>query len=209
MGRPTVIMKAAMTIDGQIAAADGSSQWITGPAARTDAHRVRAEADAVMVGAGTVLADDPRLDVRLEEFTGTQPIPVVVAGRRPIPPDAQIFTRRPIVFAPSEVDLPCEVIVSPDGTGARVDLEELLEKLSGMGMKKVLVEGGAGLLAAMLGAGLIDRGIIYFGALLAGGEGTPLFRSPWATLAGAHRVEITSARTIGPDVRVDLEFRPS
>lgn len=196
-----------MTIDGQIAAADGSSQWITGPEARADAHQVRAEVDAVMVGAGTVLADNPRLDVRLEDFAGTQPTPVVVAGTRPLPPDSQIFDRGPIVFAPSDVDLPCEVIVLPDRTGASVDLLELLEKLSGMGMKQVLVEGGASLLAGMLAAGLIDRGIIYFGAMLAGGAGTPLFQSPWATLAGAHRVEIVSARTIGPDVRVDLNFR--
>ena len=155
------------------------------------------------------MTDDPRLDVRLDGFAGTQPRPVVVAGTRPLSPDSQIFRRDPIVFTPTDIDLPCEVTVAPDGTGTRVDLGRALEMLSDLGINSVLVEGGAGLLAGMLTDGLIERGIVYYGAMLAGGLGTPLFRGPWATLAGAQRVKITSARMVGPDVRVDFSFRPS
>ena len=207
MARPNVIMKAAITIDGQLGAADGSSQWITGPEARADAHRARAAVDAVMVGAGTVLADDPRLDVRLEGFAGSQPVPVVMAGQRPLPADAQIFDRDPIVFAPMVLDVPGRVIVTPDRSGTRINLVNALELLAGLGVGRVLVEGGAGLLAALLAGGLIDRGIVYFGAKLAGGVGTPLFGASWATFTDAHEVEIEAVRMIGPDVRVDFGFR--
>ena len=92
--RPTVILKAALTLDGQLAAADGSSQWISSPEARRDAHRLRATVDAVMVGAGTLRADDPLLTVRLgpEEMAGfVQPRPVIAAGRKPLPPQARLF----------------------------------------------------------------------------------------------------------------------
>lgn len=83
-GRARITLKAAVTLDGQLAAADGTSQWITGTEARGHGHALRAAADAVIIGAGTLIADDPRLDVRLDSFTGRQPRPVVVAGRRPL-----------------------------------------------------------------------------------------------------------------------------
>ncbi|MGH8875215.1 MAG: bifunctional diaminohydroxyphosphoribosylaminopyrimidine deaminase/5-amino-6-(5-phosphoribosylamino)uracil reductase RibD, partial [Acidimicrobiia bacterium] len=88
-GLPLVTLKAAITLDGQAAAQDGTSQWITGPEARADAHRLRAEADALMVGAGTLRVDDPLLTVRLDGYEGPQPVPVVVAGRRPLPASAR------------------------------------------------------------------------------------------------------------------------
>jgi len=209
LDRPTIIMKSAMTIDGQTAAADGSSQWITGPEARQDAHRVRAEVDAVMVGAGTLLADDPLLTVRLDDHDGNQPAPIVVAGSRPLPADARLFSRNPIVFAPRPLDVPGRVFVMPDHSGTRVDLVAATRRLRDLGIDRVLVEGGAGLLGALLAEGLIDRGIVYFGAKLAGGLGTPPFRGVWETLADATEVEVESARLVGGDVRVGFRFTPS
>src|SRR5690606_1152000 len=92
-GRPRITLKTAVTLDGQTAAADGTSQWITGPEARRDAHLLRSRADAVMIGAGTLRADNPSLTVRLEGYDGPQPRPVVVAGSEPLPPGAQVWQR--------------------------------------------------------------------------------------------------------------------
>ena len=205
--RPTVIMKVAMTLDGQLAAIDGTSQWITSPEALLDAHRCRAEVDAVMVGAGTMIADDPRLTVRLDGFAGPQPVPVIVAGRRTLPGAGNVFLRDPIVLAPREIDVPGRVIVAPDASGQKVDLERALESLHGLGIRSVLVEGGARLLSALVAGDLIDRGIVYYGQKLAGGVGIPLFRDLWKTLADARPIEILSVNRVGGDIRVEFGFR--
>lgn len=204
--RPLVIMKVAMTIDGQLAAADGTSQWITSPEARRDAHHVRTTVDAVMVGAGTVLADDPRLDVRLDGYDGPQPVPVVVVGRRPLPSTSQVMARSPVVVAPRPVDLPGRVLVAPAAGGERVDLAGGLSLLADAGIERVLVEGGGGLLSALLAAGLIDRGIVYYGSKLAGGTGRPAFTGTWSTLADAQHVQIDEVRMVGGDVRLDFRI---
>ncbi len=202
-------MKAAMTLDGQLAAADGTSQWISSPEARQDAHRLRAKVDAVMVGAGTLRSDDPRLTVRLERIGGqdwTQPAPVVVAGSQPLPVDAQLFQRDPIVLAPAPLDAPGQVIVVPDRSGKWVDLRAGLARLNGLGIDQLMVEGGSRLLGSLLRAGLIDRAVIYYGPLLAGGTGAPLFRATWRTLADASRVRIRSTRRLGESIRLDLKL---
>jgi diaminohydroxyphosphoribosylaminopyrimidine deaminase/5-amino-6-(5-phosphoribosylamino)uracil reductase len=198
-------MKAAMTIDGQLAAADGSSQWITSPQARRDAHETRSGVDAVMVGAGTVLADNPALTVRLDGYTRTQPSPVVVAGSRALDPGAAVFSRDPVVLAPANLDLPGDVVVVPDGAG-RVDLPSGLEALGDRGIGRVLVEGGATLLTSLLESDLIDEGVVYYGSKLAGGVGRPLFDATWDTLGDARTVEIIDARLVGGDVRVHFVF---
>lgn len=206
-GRPRVTLKLATTLDGQIAAADGTSQWITGDEARHDAHLLRARADAVMVGAGTVLEDDPRLSVRVDGYEGPQPVPIVVAGRRALPPGANLFRRPAIVISTVPLpDLPAEVIEVGGDASGRVDLGEALQALGVRGILDVLVEGGAGLAASLLAAGMVERGVIWMGGLLAGGLGRPAFDGVFATLAQARRIRFTDVRTLGGDVRIEFEL---
>ncbi len=160
-GRPFVTLKLAATLDGQAAAADGSSRWITGEAARADAHRLRAEVDGVVVGSGTVRIDDPRLDVRLAGYTGRQPRPIVIAGSQPLPQSAHLWDRDPLIIRPAE--------------GGRVDLAIALGEMGEAGLLSVLVEGGPTLAGAFLASGLVDRGVLYLAGKLAGGVGRPLF----------------------------------
>lgn len=201
-GLPLVTLKQASTLDGQIAAADGTSQWITGVEARTDAHRLRAGNDAVLVGAGTLRADDPHLDVRLEGYDGPQPRAIVVAGSRPLPSDLFVWQRDPIVLASDEAVFP-DFDVIHAGTGGVVDFRRGFTALAERGILSVLVEGGAGIAAALWNADLIDRGVQYFGAKVAGGTGRGAFDRVFPTLAAAVAVEITSVATLGGDLRVD------
>jgi len=201
-GRPRVTMKAALTLDGWAAAADGTSQWITSEESRADGHRLRAAADAVMIGSGTVLADDPALTVRLPGYSGAQPRPVVVAGRRPLPPGARVWERHPVVLAPAAAAYPAEVVPVPGPDG--VDLAAGLATLGERGLLDVLVEGGPTLAGALLRANLVDRGVFYLGARLGGGEGKPALAGTFATLAHSRQVRIESVAALGPDVRIEF-----
>jgi diaminohydroxyphosphoribosylaminopyrimidine deaminase/5-amino-6-(5-phosphoribosylamino)uracil reductase len=204
-GRPLVTLKIAMTLDGQSAAADRTSQWITGPAARRDAHELRSENDAVLVGNGTVLADDPRLDVRLDGYSGPQPRPVVVSGRRAVPSTAKLFERNPIVFASDAVAASqtdgVDVIVLPGGDG--VDLSGVVAHLGNEGLLSVLVEGGPRIAGGALRSGIVDRIVLYFGAKLAVGVGLPAIAGTLETISDAHDVSITKITRLGSDVRID------
>jgi diaminohydroxyphosphoribosylaminopyrimidine deaminase / 5-amino-6-(5-phosphoribosylamino)uracil reductase len=179
-GRPEVVLKLATTLDGRIAAPDGSSQWITGDAARADAHRLRAESDAVIVGAGTVRADDPSLTVRLAD--GRDPLRVVL-GRAP--EGAKV--------------LPA---VEMDG-----DLGEVLDELGRRGVLQAMVEGGATVAGAFHRAGLVDRYVVYVApALFGGDDARPMFSGSGApTIADLWRGRIVSVTTVGDDLRVELE----
>jgi diaminohydroxyphosphoribosylaminopyrimidine deaminase/5-amino-6-(5-phosphoribosylamino)uracil reductase len=210
-GRPLVTLKAALTMDGQTGATDGTSQWITGPAAREDAHRLRAETDAVMVGAGTVRADDPRLDVRLEGYAGPQPRPVVVTGTRPIPPTAQVFGRNPLVVGSTttgaaETGSHWETALVDPGPDGLPDLAGALRAIGDRGLLDVLVEGGPTLAGALWKQGLVDRGVFYLAGRIAGGTGLAVFDAVFATLEEARTIEIVDVNRLGRDLRID--WRP-
>ena len=189
-GLPLVTLKAAMTLDGATAALDGTSQWITNQSSRRDAHRLRSRSDAVVVGAGTVIADDPALTVRLDGFTGPQPVPIVIKGTRPLPSDAQVLDRA-IVFEPA-----------PDG---RVDLEAMLRDLAKRGLFDVLVEGGSTLAGSIWQAGLVDRGVFYLAGKIAGGAGRPALDRAFETLSDAADVRIVDLALLDGDVRLEFD----
>ena len=206
-GRPRFTLKAAATLDGWTAARDGTSQWISGPAARRDGHRLRAAADAVMVGAGTLRADDPRLTVRLEGCEGPQPPAVVVAGRAPLPSIRKVWDRRPLVVAsrPTDVVPPDRQVIAP-GVEGLVDLAGAARAMGERGLLEVLVEGGPRLAGAMWSVGLIDRGVFYLAARVAGGEGLAVMQGAFTTLSDSRAVIIEDVRRVGEDLRI--EWRP-
>lgn len=202
-GRPRFRVKLAATLDGQIAASDGTSQWITSAAARDDAHQLRAVADAVVVGAGTIRADNPLLDVRVDSFSGRQPRPVVIAGDGPLPTERRLYERDPVIYAPRplETGVSTEVVVAagPDG----VDLAAVAKDLADRGILEVLVDGGPTLATSFVKGGLADEITLYFGAKLAVGTGLPMLTGPFATLADAMGVEILEVMKLGSDIRID------
>jgi len=199
---PYVTLKLASTLDGQAAAADGTSQWITTEDARRDVHRLRARTDAVMVGAGTVRTDNPRLDVRIDGYDGHQPVPVVIAGRNDIPQDSVVFARGPLVYT-SRQDLTGHgkpIVVAGDGEG--VNLCAVMADLGRRSFIDVLVEGGPGLAGSLLRRNLVDRLVWYFGPKLGGGLGRPTIEGVFATLDEALELDIVDVTSLGTDVRV-------
>ena len=178
-GRPYVVCKLATTLDGGIAAPDGSSQWITGQEARTDVHRLRAESDAIIVGAGTIRADDPSLTVR--HLEGTNPLRVVL-GRAPA--DARVH--------------PC--------LEWRGDIRALLDESGRRGIVQVMIEGGSAVVRSFHDDDLIDRYVIYIApALLTGRDMVPLLAGPTASSIDAMwRGHFVDVRCLGDDLRLVL-----
>lgn len=204
-GRARFTIKAATTIDGQIGARDGTSQWITSSAARADAHRLRAESDAVMIGAGTLRRDDPRLDVRVSsDSEDRQPPAVVVAGNSDLPTDRQVWERPgTLVLAARALQVPAEVVIVDSDQSGLPDPVAMANALGKRGLLAILVEGGSRLLGSLWKHEVVSAGVSYLGAMVAGGVGTPLFAGAWDTLSDASRIEITEVRAVGPDLRVD------
>lgn len=180
-GHPWVVLKLAATLDGRTAAPDGSSRWITGEEARLDVHRLRAASDAVLVGAGTVRADDPELTARLNPPPARQPLRVVLGAA---PPAARVHPALEL-------------------SG---DLPSVLGELAGRGVLQVLVEGGAGVARQFHAAGLVDRYVVYLApALMGGDDGHPVFAGPGAaTMADVWRGRLVSVERLGDDVRVEV-----
>ena len=203
-GLPLITLKLATTLDGQVAAADRTSQWITGREAREDGHRLRADADVVVVGAGTLLDDDPGLDVRLRGYRGRQPRPVVIAGGRPLPADAALFKRDPLIYTSELCDLPAEQVIVPGGD--RVDLSAVLTDLGKRGYVAALVEGGPTLARALLEGRYVDRLVLFFGSKLGMGTGLPAVSGSFETLEDALDIEIDAVVRLGNDIRIDARL---
>ena len=175
-GRPMVTLKLAASLDGRIATGTGESQWITGPRARAEVHLMRAQADALLVGAGTVRSDDPRLDVRGLGIEGANPVRVVVSGSLALPRDghlARTAGETPLwLFHDAEAEegrrkawteLGAELIEIPFQTDGQLDLSAMMQRLGDRGMTRVLCEGGGRLAAALLQADLVDEIVRYTG----------------------------------------------
>ena len=203
-GLPLVTLKVAMTLDGSVAATDGSSQWITSEEARQDAHRLRATMDAVVVGAGTFRADDPLLTARVEGIE-TQPVPVVVAGRQSLPIDRRIWERSPLVISARPLGVPSGEVVVVDGDDEWPNPVKAAQALADRGLLDVLLEGGPQLTGAWWRAGVVSRGVIYVGPRMAGGRGMAPIEGDFATMAQSSAVNINDVRMVGPDIRIEFE----
>ncbi|MGV3734013.1 MAG: bifunctional diaminohydroxyphosphoribosylaminopyrimidine deaminase/5-amino-6-(5-phosphoribosylamino)uracil reductase RibD [Microcella sp.] len=186
LGRPFVTVKWASSLDGRAAAADGTSQWITGTAARQRVHEQRAAHDAIAVGTGTVLADDPTLTARGDggELLPHQPIPVVF-GTTPVPPGARLREH------------PAGLIE----LGHR-DLDAGLAHLAERGIRRLYVEGGPTLASAFLRAGLADEVLVYLAPMLIGGPKVALDELGVSTMSEVHRLRIHRVETLGDDLLV-------
>ncbi|GAA3112542.1 hypothetical protein GCM10020254_68430 [Streptomyces goshikiensis] len=208
-GRPHVLWKYAATLDGRIAAADGTSRWISSPESRADVHRLRAEADAVVVGSGTLRADDPHLAVRGRPGTdpADQPLRVVLDTRATVRPGARVLDdAAPTLIAVAEdadtghlpgVDL---VRLPADENG--ISVHALLAELHRRGVRSVLLEGGPTLAGAFVAAGAVDKVVGYLAPVLLGAGRTALGDAGIDTIADALRLRITETVRIGPDLRV-------
>jgi diaminohydroxyphosphoribosylaminopyrimidine deaminase/5-amino-6-(5-phosphoribosylamino)uracil reductase len=186
--RPWVTVKWASTLDGRAAAADGSSQWITGTAARQRVHEQRAASDAILTATGTVLADDPSLTARGDagELTAAQPLPVVV-GERPIPADAALHRHPRGVLE----------------TRTR-DLGDVLFGLHERGVRRVYVEAGPTLVSALVAAGYADEYTVYLAPMLLGGDRLAIGDLGIPTLSQALRLHPASVEQLGEDLLLTL-----
>ncbi|MDX1469562.1 MAG: bifunctional diaminohydroxyphosphoribosylaminopyrimidine deaminase/5-amino-6-(5-phosphoribosylamino)uracil reductase RibD [Acidimicrobiia bacterium] len=203
-GLPLVTAKWAMTLDGAVAARDGSSRWITSPEAREDAHRLRARVDAVVVGAGTLRADDPLLTVRIEGYDGPQPRPVIIAGAGDLPERAAIWERDPLVVTAEPLDVRDGEVVVVEGDGGLPDPTAAATAIAEQGYLDVLLEGGPTLVAAWWRTGLVRRGVVYVAAQIAGGTGIPPFGGVFGNVEDAEAVKLAGVRSLGSDLRIDF-----
>jgi diaminohydroxyphosphoribosylaminopyrimidine deaminase / 5-amino-6-(5-phosphoribosylamino)uracil reductase len=214
LGRPLVTLKLATSLDGRIATTIGQSRWITGPTARERAHALRAMHDAVMVGTGTVLADNPQLTCRLPGLERRSPVRIVLDRYLRIPPGAHVVAAARQVptwlLTVPEADRTRVATLINDGvivvevpadcTGG-LDLAAALQVLGARGITRLLVEGGAQLAMALLRAGLVDRLSWFHAPLLIGGDGMPAIAGfGLETVADAPRFEPVSVEPVGADV---------
>ncbi|WP_460483300.1 bifunctional diaminohydroxyphosphoribosylaminopyrimidine deaminase/5-amino-6-(5-phosphoribosylamino)uracil reductase RibD [Comamonas humi] len=208
--QPWVRLKAAMSLDGGTALPDGSSQWITSEAARADGHQWRARACAILTGVGTVLADDPALDVRYVD-TPRQPRLVVLDSQLRTPPTAQLFAakRQVLIYcatAPAQQRAALEaagaqVVEMPDAQG-RVDLPSLLHDLAAREVNELHVEAGGQLNGALLAGNLVDECLLYLAPKLLGQAQTAFNGLNLPRLSDAAALELRHIDTVGPDIRI-------
>ncbi|HXF37447.1 MAG TPA: bifunctional diaminohydroxyphosphoribosylaminopyrimidine deaminase/5-amino-6-(5-phosphoribosylamino)uracil reductase RibD [Actinomycetota bacterium] len=216
-GLPFVTLKLAETLDGKVAARDGSSRWITGEEARADAHRLRATVDAIAVGAGTALSDDPALTVRDPAYRGPAKLRVLVDARGRVPPRGRLFDgSAPTLVATTEAaprgareawrEVGADVAVLPGEAGG-VSLPALLEHLGKRDVQHLLLEGGPTLAFSAVAAGCVDRVVLYLAPRLLGGIDAPgaLGGAGFAPVGEAVELAIRSVERVGGDLKVEAD----
>jgi diaminohydroxyphosphoribosylaminopyrimidine deaminase/5-amino-6-(5-phosphoribosylamino)uracil reductase len=211
-GRPWVRVKSAVSLDGRTALRSGESRWITGEASRRDVQRWRARASAILTGIGTVLADDPSLDARVDEPV-MQPLRVVADSRWRTPPDCRLLEHpertllagdraRPVPAGLEARGVPCLPLPTREG---RVDLGELLRALALRGVNEVQVEAGAELCGALLVAGLVDEVLVYQAPVLLGDGGPgPFALGPLESMTERTHLKVQESTVVGDDLRIRL-----
>lgn len=208
-GRPLVTLKLATSLDGKIATMTGESKWITGADARALGHRLRADHDAILVGSGTVLADDPELTCRLPGLEGRSPIPVVLDTRLRLPLSAKLARAGTwLVTGAGQADAALrlyrdagiEILVAPLAGNGSLDLAAVLGQLGERGLTRLLVEGGAAVATNLIGQDLVDRLAWFQAPIVLGNDGMAAI-GPMAVarLDRAHRFELLSAQRNGAD----------
>ncbi len=213
-GRPFVVLKLAATLDGRIATADGESRWITGPEARALVHRLRAETDAILVGAETALADDPELTARRGGRVVHRPVRIVADSRLRLPPGARLHRgetgrtwvlcspRAPAARRRALVQAGAQLIDLPD-RGGHLDLRKGVRKLAQAGLTELLVEGGGELAAGLLREGLVDELHWFSAPRLLGGDARPAIGAlRLGRLAASPTLRDVRVRRLGADVHV-------
>jgi diaminohydroxyphosphoribosylaminopyrimidine deaminase/5-amino-6-(5-phosphoribosylamino)uracil reductase len=220
LGRAYTVVKTAMSLDGRIAARDGSSRWITGAASRADAHVLRADSQAVVIGAGTALADRPSLTARdVTPAVARQPLRVLLDATGRVPADGPLFDAALaptlVVTTDAAADTAQQawlgagakvLTVPPAAGGTGVDLAATLEVLGGLGVLQALVEGGAALSGSLVEAGLADRLVTYVAPTMLGRDGRPaLDLAGPARIVDAPRWRLVDVARVGTDVRLDYE----
>jgi len=214
-GMPWVRVKLAMSLDGRTAMADGSSKWITGDAARADVQRLRARSCAIVTGVGTVLRDDPRLDVRLAPPDGAvpprQPVRVVLDSGLRTPPAARVIGEAGETLVATAVQDPARArplreagvtVLHLPGADGRVDLHALLAHLGAAQCNEVLIEAGATLAGAATREGLVDELVVYVAPTLMGSAARPLLELPFTAMEQRIGLEITDIAAVGKDWRI-------
>lgn len=210
--RPLVTLKLATSLDGAIATATGESRWITGPEARADAHLLRASHDAVLVGIGTALADDPALTVRLPGQSGPR-WRVVLDGAGRLPATARLCDGSVPTLQITATDAPNPIpagvtrLVVPRGADGRLSVSAALSTLAQAGVTRLMVEGGGAVAASLLRAGVVDRIVWYRAGLVLGGDARPgIAALDLAHLADGPRLRLRNRRILGPDIRDTFEI---
>lgn len=212
-GRPLVTLKLATSLDGKIATLSGESKWITGPAARSLGHQLRASHDAILVGSGTALADDPELTCRLSGLEERSPVRIVLDSRLRLPLSARLVadqTRHPTWLVTGADHAPAKLapyreagvtlIQLPIGKSGRVDLPAVLISLGELGLTRLLVEGGANLATSLLAADLVDRLAWFLAPLVIGDDGMAgIGELGRGQLDRIQRFALVSDQRIGPD----------
>lgn len=204
MSRPRITLKIATSLDGRIGTSTGESQWITGPEARIQGHRLRAASDAVLVGVETVLADDPRLTARLPDGeTGPDPLRVVLDSRQRTPSFARLAVRGTLILTTREPKPigEAEVVQVAGDPMNRPAVGAVLGLLSERGVKELMVEGGGRVAAAFVMAGVVDAIEWFRAPMLLGGDGRPgVANLALARLANAPKFRRLAAEPLGDDL---------